>query len=73
MIAAGGQVGKGACRERELGGQVGDAVAFLVRCESGDEEYEFWQVASHGCREYRELYRQGLPCAAGVGAVRRRE
>ena len=35
--------------------------------EYGDEESEFLQVASLLYREYRDLCRQGLPCAAGVG------
>ena len=52
---------------------MGMAVAFVGRGEYGDEEGEFWQVASLWRREYRELRKPCLPCAAGIVAAARQE
>jgi hypothetical protein len=68
-----GQVGKSACQRRGLRGEVGDAGGLRQTWWYGDEESEFWQVASLWRREYRELRKPCLPCAAGVVAAARQE
>ena len=67
------RLGRAGVRGEEFGERLGMAVVFVGRGEYGDEEGEFWQVASLWRREYRELRKPCLPCAAGIVAAARQE